>query len=277
VRFASAIIPAIAIVLCMNRLAYGGAWTQDAGKGQIIISQSYYQTTKFRDNSGRKQSQAKYQKHEFNPYLEYGLYDGVTVGANLFLQHASQLPGGTNLEPNNYNYGIGDSEFFIRTRLWQQDGFVLSAEPMVKLHSPFSFDKQPAIGSNHPDTGVTFSAGYGFSAYGLNHFANIDLGYRYRFGKEKDQIKFAASLGVSVHEQLMIMPQIFVTRRTDSGNSGAAYVESSSNDYNLTKLQLSAIYKMDEQTSWQLGGFYHAHARNTGTGNGLMLAWWRRF
>ena len=265
-RFHLSVVAVIAAMLPIA--AYAGAWTQDAGKGQIIINGLYYNTDRLYNNQGNKTSQTTYTKYELNPYLEYGWTDDITVGANLSLQRADQS--------SNTNWGFGDSEFFLRKRLWQQDGFVLSAEPMIKLPSPEGARETPQLGGSHPDAGLGLSAGYGFSAWGLNHFANLDAGYRYRFGQPENQIKLAGTLGIATAPRWMIMPQLFATYRANTPST-VTFTQSSGDDYNLVKLQLSTVYQLQDDLSLQAGGFSHAEGKNVGAGSGLFMAVWKKF
>ena len=246
---------------------YAGAWTQSAGKGQMIVNGLYYTTDKLYNNTGNKASQARYSKYELNPYFEYGLTDSITAGANLFFLRADQA--------TQDNWGVGDSEFFLRARLFQSAGFMLSVEPMVKLPSPEGSNETPQLGSRKPDAGVGLSAGYGFSAWGQNHFANIDTGYRYRFGDPEDQIKLSGTLGIGVNDRWMIMPQAFATLRTIKP-AIASFTQSSGDDYNLVKLQISTIYKVSDETSLQFGVFSHVGGNNVGAGDGIILSLWKK-
>lgn len=248
--------------------AHAGAWTQPAGKGQVIVTGLYSSADSFYNTTGSKQSQATYRKFELNPYLEYGLTDRVTLGANLSLQRASQS--------NDTNWGVGDSEFFARFRVAQLRGFVISMQPLVKLPSPESSNASPALGGRHPDAEMGASLGYGFDLFGQHHFANLDSGYRYRFGDPKDQLKLAATAGFSLTPQWMVMPQFFLTRRM-SAPASAGFTQSSGDDYNENKLQLSVVYKLDERWSLQAGAFTNLRGKNIGDGDGAILSVWRSF
>src|SRR5690606_13927381 len=169
------------------------------------------------------------------------------------------------------------SEFFLRKRLWQKDGLIISAEPMVKAPALIAYDDFPQVGNNRADIGLTLSGGYSFKALGQYHFANLDTGYRYRFSKQKDQIRIAATVGINLDNQWTVMPQLFITRRTSSPAVGPAFNENPANDYNLTKVQLSSIYKMWDDTALQVGGFYHVDARNSSLGGGVLISLWDFF
>jgi len=271
-RRSSGIFCAVAF-LAATPHAYAGAWTQDQGRALLILSGNYYAADRMWDNFGRKQSQPSYSKYELNPYMEYGLWEGVTLGTNLSLDRTYQQ--GTGGSAAQSNWGIGDSEFFLRQRLWQGSGFIVSAEPMIKLPSPESGSSQPRLGSSHPDAGIGLSAGYSFSALGRNHFVDIDSQYRYRFGSPRDQYKFAATLGIGFTSRLTLMPQMFATYRA-SPPKIASFTQSASDDYDLTRLQLSAVYQLREDVSLQVGGFSDISGRNAGIGRGALIALWKR-
>jgi hypothetical protein len=250
--------------------AFAGAWTQARGEGRAIITGSYYGATDFYTNHGSRQSQPRYSKYELNPYIEYGLYDDVTLGANLSLQRAAQqVPGGAE----QTNWGVGESEFFLRKRLYQHGGLVASVEPMVKLPTPDS-GGVPKLGGPHADVGLGGSVGYGQALFGYNHFANVDTQYRHRLGAQHDQVRISATLGVGVAPQWVLMPQLFMTYRMAES---ATFTQSTADDYNLTRLQLSGVYSMTEDTRLQAGAFADVDGKNAGVGRGVLFSVWKNF
>ena len=264
----------IIIALSCASPAFAGAWTQKAGSGIFIVTAGTYTADNYFNNSSHKQPQPQFSKYELNPYLEYGWTDSTTLGANLLLDRAHQDGGPGSTGHTNWN--LGDSEFFLRSRLWQKDGFVLSAQPMIKLPSPESGHAQPPIGGIYPDAGFGLSGGYGFPAWGLNHFMNVDTQYRYRFGAPHDQVRLDITAGIGVTPKWMLMPQLFQTWRTAS-SPAAPFTNSPANDYDETRLQLSAVYRWRSETSFQFGAFDDVAGKNTGTGHGVLVALWRNF
>ena len=233
-------------------LAFAGAWTQAQGNLHLITTASFYH------------------QYELNPYVEYGLRDDITIGGSVELQHLHQSTFGV---PGNSDWGVGDSEFFVRKRLWNEGGFVASLEPMVKLPSMESSALNPRIGNQNYDAGLGGSLGYGFSALGLHHFADIDTQYRHRFGNRNDQLRVSATLGLAMTPRWMLMPQAFLTYRAGV-NGQSVFTQSSSDDYNLTRLQLSAVYDVSDKVRVQFGGFADVDGKNTGMGKGLLVALW---
>jgi len=267
---------AIAIfIYFFSEKSFAGGWTQKAGQGLYIQNFSFYYTKNYFDNLGKKKSlNGYYNQFELNPYLEYGATDWLTIGANVFLQRASQ--NNTSLGSPQTNYGVGDSEFFSRFRIWKNDQFSFALEPMVKLPSLTNKNSQPQIGSKNYDTGITFSGGYSFKAYGRNHFADLDIGYRKRFGTPNDQLKLAGTIGFSLSKKWVVMPQIFITSRLKS-NVPSAFTQASGNDYNLTKIQLSAVYKITDKQAVQAGLFSNVAGRNISDGSGIILSFQSNF
>ncbi len=254
--------------------AYAGAWMQAPNEALVILSSYAYQSNQRFDNSSHRVHQPNYTQVGLNPYVEYGLREDITIGANLFFIRAAQ--SGAPAQRGQSNFGIGDSEFFLRKKLWQKDGFALSLQPFIKLPSPQSSTSDtPKLGSSHPDLGASLSGGYGFSAFGQNHFIEITPQYRYRFGPQRNQLNAAATLGVHVTEKWMLMPQLFLTSRT-SERANATFTQSSADDYDATRAQLSAVYDLRKDVSVQFGGFTDLNGRNAGRGQGILFALWKR-
>lgn len=263
------------LLLAIPDMALAGGWTQKYGAGLYIQNISYYRSSHYFDSAGKKQKLlGNYNKYDVNPYFEYGARDWLTLGANLSLQKLEQKV--TSGSVAQVNYGVGDSEFFARTRLWHGNGFSFAAEPMIKIPSLRSAAATPQIGSKNYDAGLTISGGYCLKAFELYHFANVDLGYRKRFGQPKDQAKLAATIGISLSPRVVLMPQAFVTSRLGTPRN-ATLTQSSGDDYNLSELRLSVVYKFDEKLAVQVGGFRNVAGKNVGSGNGVLLSLQKSF
>lgn len=256
-------------LLIISSNVYASGWTQKSGHGLLINNFSYYSTSHYFDANGdRKPLNGNYTKYEMNPYIEYGISDNTTIGANIFLSRVFQK--NTIASSNATNYGLGDSELFIRHRIWQGNGFSFAVEPLIKLPSLQKYTIEPKVGSTTFDAGLTTSSGYSFKAFEKHHFANIDISYRHSFGPLSDRVKIDTSVGFSVSEDLILLPQLFITSRLSSAISPSN--NTSADNYSLRKLQLSAIYKLTPDFSLQAGVFSNISGRNTGGGNGGLFA-----
>jgi protein XagA len=142
---------------------------------------------------------------------------------------------------------------------------------MVKLPSLDKHSEQPQIGNRNFDAGITFSGGYSFKAFNLDHFVNLDAGYNHRFATPHDQLKFTATAGFSISKKTKILTQFFSTLRLINPNQ-PAFTQSSADDYDLSRLQISGLYKIDDTISLQVGGFSNIAGQNIGSGAGSLIS-----
>lgn len=259
------------------------AWTQEVGHCFFSKSFGFYETTNFIRDNGKDQPQPRFTKYELNFYGECGWRDGVTLGINGFLQSLeagfkeSYPDLGFELSGTNSNYGLVDPEIFARIRLWEQDGWTLAFQPMLKMPSFYLNGGNPRGGTDDFDIEPRLQLGYGFDAFGKHHYVRLDGGYRKRMGDWQDQWKLEATLGVALTENLTLMPQLFITERAEG--KGGSFIASSgvNQEYDLTKGQISFIYQITPAVGVQIGGFTHLHARNTGDGDGVIAGLWYQF
>jgi len=264
----------LACIACLlSDFALAGAWTLPVGKSQAIVTLSGYRSTRLHDNNGDSRAQPTYEQLEQNIYVQHGLRDWLTLGGSLYLDAVRQeQPAGGS----DGNMGVADSEWFAVARVHQQGAWVASLRPFVRLPRLLTAEDTPAIGSSHVDLGLEILNGWGFDAWGQHHYIDTALGYRYRDGSARDQLTFQATAGLRVLPRVTLLPQLFLTYRT--GNfSTPSFTQSPRDDYNLIKLQGSALYHWDERTAFQFGVFDHVDGRNTGTGSGVILGVWRNF
>lgn len=239
------------------------------------MNTTYYRADDYYDNSGNRVSQETYSKIDASPYLEYGLNQDWTIGAQFSFQNVWQNDVATG--DLQSNAAMGDSEFFARYTAWREGNTVVSLRPFVKLPSPAATDNTLAIGSKYPDAGFGVAAGYSFTLYGLKSFADAELAYRYRYGAPSDQLHFNPTLGVHAADRWQALAQIFTTWRMDKSPTPLPFTNAAGNDYDLATTQLSVLYEYDTNYSLQAGLFHTLSGKNTGRGHGVVLSVWRNF
>ncbi len=251
--------------------AWAGAWTQPEGKSQLITNFSFYKTTeKFSEDDGERQATPRFTKYEINPYYEYGWRDGITLGGSTFLQRLRQRGEDGQTEDNE---GIGETELFARFRVWEDGPAIVSVQPLIKLPPVYRDGDGPKAGRREHDVELSLLGGYGFSWLGQDHYLGLRGGYRRRFGLIGDQWKFDAELGLRYDEHWMLRPQLSVTGKGDDADLQFFSV-SGQNNYDLTRLQLVANYRISERYTVEFGGFKHIGGDNTGAGGGVMTSLW---
>ncbi|MCH2546130.1 MAG: hypothetical protein MK052_00770 [Alphaproteobacteria bacterium] len=262
------------------------AWTREKGTWFSANSINYYSSNNFIDDNGNAIAHPNFTKWEWNGYVEYGLEDDTTLGGNAFIHAVSTekqfytATSNTVQRETATNYGLADTEFFIRHRLWQGTWLnrdtVISVQPLIKLPSFYADASTPRSGTDNFDAELKLQLGYNFTLYNRNHFVLIDLAYRKRFGDWKDQLKSDATLGLTMSDNTMLLLQNFTTLRAQNDNS-PANPNTLANDYDLVKSQASLVYRFAPNKRIQFGGFMHTKARNTGSGEGVIISLWQEF
>lgn len=261
---------ALFLLSTFSSSAHAGAWLQPEGKGLAVAQASRYKTSHYFDSVGNQQSQQPFTKYELNPYLEYGWSDSTTIGANLFLDYATQPQATTAGTIDGSNYGLVDSELFSRGKLYESDGVIVSYQPLIKLPSLFEKDTLPKTGSNAWDAEISLFGGYGFALFGEHHFAETRIGYRHRLGEREDQLKLDAKLGVSLSREWQISPALYYTTATQN-SVPTTFSQNGTQDYDLLKGELSLAYTPEGNYKYLASIFSHLSGQNTGAGAGAMF------
>lgn len=275
----------LAVLPFLPSICHAG-WTQDEGHWFTAQQAAYFQTSHFIRDDGRKVKRPEFRKYEYNSYFEYGWQDGTTIGANLFLQKLEADDEQFNVATTSLetftrtNFGLGDSEIFLRQRLWEGAFFgnhaVFSIQPLIKFPVFYEDGEQPQSGTDAFDGELRLQGGYNFSFWDRQHFAKLEVGYRKRGGEWQDQLKMDATLGFSLGGGFTIMPQMFITQRTEGAGLSSQSL-SAANDYDLTVGQVSILYDIAPATTLQLGVYSRLAAQNTSDGEGITCALWYRF
>lgn len=266
----------VIINLCCGQ-ALASAWPQEENKWFVANNFLYYQTDTFVDKNGIDSKVGEFQKYEFNPYIEYGLSRSSTIGANIFLDYLTQPTGGIIGNPEQNNYGLGDTEIFFRQKIYETGAATFSVQPLLKFNGDTTSSSFPEIGSKGVDMELRWLGGYKFGEHKSN-YANAEIAYRTRLDDDlSDQVRVDAKAGFLLAPSLTVEAASFNTFATSFKATSASGSITQSADYDLSKFQLSAIYKYQDDVNFQLGGFTDLHSRNTGDGSGGIVSIWHNF
>lgn len=277
---------AVFVWLGFHADAAQAAWTREQGSWFTAQTLTTYYTDRFVGTNGIRRPQPNFRKQEWNSYAEYGWRDDTTLGMSLFTHRveAGRLrynPILTRIERDSEkNYGLADSEFFLRQKLWQGNIYGLDAhvslQPLVKLPSAYLDAGAPRSGTDSFDVEMRLQSGISFPLYDRHHFLAADIAYRKRGGAWRNQIKADVSLGMTLTDRVMLLSQFHLTERPN-GTANPATSSATVNDYDLWKAQASLVLRLTDSTRVQFGGYKHIYARNTGDGEGLIFSVWREF
>lgn len=299
----------ILIVLLCNNSASAAAWTQKKGSGQIILSLSNYGSSDYFDSNKKSQSSnVSFNKLEFNPFIEYGFSDDLTIGAtptiqlwrfdkenassNIFDFRQCGIFNGSNT--TQVNATMIETELFIRKKLLDKNNFVLSAQPLIKTPCIYIQNGNVQLLENTTDIELRLLAGYGFKwdpdllfgsvrrpFSGQHHFMDFEVAYRKRNSQFSDQIKFDTTLGFRARNNLLFLGQVFSTFSTGDEpirgvfSNGQLLVEK--DDFYTAKAQISAIQQVTNDTSLQISFFKEILGKNAGDGSGALVSVWYGF
>jgi hypothetical protein len=257
--------------------ARGGAWTFAEHSGQLILTTLYYQAEHtFTRGGGRRafDHDGSFTKWEFNPYLEYGLRNDVTLMASIFLREVEF----TNRFGGDRNFGLADPELALRYRLSAPESrTVWSIQGLVKLPVATS-SATPPLGNEQTDVEARLLVGRGFSIGGHGAFWNVEGAFRFRDEAPADEVRLDATLGYDVTPNWLVLGQFFglkgVGNSSPSASPGNPSLET---DYDLYKAQVSVVYRIAPSIRLQVGYLRDLAGRNTGAGQGALFALWLRF
>lgn len=257
--------------------AWAGPWTPRRGHGQVIVNVSFYETHEEFDRDGERDRfdfDGRFSKLEVNPFLELGVTDRLALLVNLFAsrQAFDNEFGGLS------NAGLGDSELGLRYRLSSPDRpLQIALQGFVKFATA-ERGGEVSLGNRQFDADLRLVLGGSIGKSARPPFWTVEGGYRWRDDGPADEVRLEGTFGVHISSRVMLMGQLMSTigmRNADAfDHEGNPTL---SPDYDLHRLQGSAIFRVSPRMRLQAAGFVHAFGRNTGAGGGALLAAWVEF
>lgn len=250
------------------------AWTQKAGEGLAIVKLGGYESNRYWDNGSHRRRSPIYRKLELNPYVEYGVTDRATVGANAFLLRVEQEGGGNNS-------GVSDVELFGRYRLHTDGWDSWSAQALLKIPAGYDKDEVVPLGAGQFDVEGRLLYGrggvYESSGGQKSWYYDVEIAYRKRMGEPADEFRIDWSAGWRPRPAWTLefkQENIFAASHdaTTPGTLAGRW-----SDYDLHKATLGAIYQISRTLFGNAGLTHDLAGRNAGQGTAPFIAVWKRF
>jgi hypothetical protein len=257
----------LSIILAIPVLSLAAAWTSPEGETNIFNSFTYYETAHFLDQDGKSIPQAKFLQYTYNPYIEYGLENDLTLGASPLFEYQT--------EKGDQSSAFYGSDIFFRKKLYEDGAQVFSLQPQITIPGLYNGSALPQIGAKVFANELRLLHGYGFAALDQNHFTDLEIAYNKRYGAN-DQVEFDATLGLRFTEDLLLLNQIFSTFSTQAVKTNRIAI-TGSNDYNLVKMQFSLVKEIFPDVSVQAGLSRNIWGENTGGGGSMIFSLWYKF
>jgi hypothetical protein len=263
--------------------AYGGAYLEPEGQGQLIVTTTFSNASKAYDSRGRLIRTPSYRKFETRNYVEYGALDWLTLigesnymnfrGASSPLDHLSLLideaKAGAPLSLKGADgpryTGLGVGALGARVCLYQSENYVVSVEASLRAATPTArvfLDMRDELQGD-----ARLQVGRTFEVFGLPGFYDAQIGYRWR-GQSGDELRADVTTGLRPFGRLLLLAQSFTAATL--GKPRAEYMYSQ-------KFQLSAVYEVMQNVSVQIGALAALQGVNSSAERGVVSALWYRF
>jgi hypothetical protein len=256
-------------------LAYAGAWTQDAGHGQIIVSASYFETSHVFSSNGQIEPfgyGGRFQQIQINPYLEYGLTSRNTLVVNFWAQHLHYADQYHDLN----SIGMGDVEVALKRRLNSPDSPLVVSGQVLMLFPAYSATTTPAPGNHQED--FEGRALVGRRIPWRNAYWDAEAAYRFRNGAPADEFRAEGAVGFNAFARTQFIGQFYAIKSMQNGEpltlNGNPNAQS---DFDLYKSEISLVFRVHPRTRIQAGWVDAFSGRNTGHGSAAVVALWRSF
>jgi len=275
------LVRALAVFLLFSALfpasAHCGAWTQDAGHGQIIVTSSLFRTSTAFDQSGNRQlfsDDGRFRQSTLSSYFEYGL----TSRNTFILNTTAPFLDFTNQYGKQTSAGLGDMEVSLKRRLNPVESPWAFSGQLTVMFPAYSATRNPAPGNHQEDVEVRFMAGRGATVAKRHLFWDAEVAYRYRSGAPADQVRSDGTVGMDLTRRLMVMGQFFAIKGLRNGEPLTANSNpNAQSDFDLYKYQPSVVLTLGHGSRLQFGWNNAFSGRNTGRGPATILALWKTF
>ena len=245
--------------------AAAGAWTLDAGTGQLLVTTSASSASQAFDGARSLQSTPSYNKFEPGMLIEYGAADWLTLMLLPSLQHVDIAPP-VGAQRN----GLGYTEFGGRAKLYDFDSWVLSMQATLRMPGTTDSSNPAGFGYTDRQEDVRVLLGHSFSIGTLPAFIDFQAAQRFRGGGAPDEFRADFTFGIQPQSNWLLLAQSFNVLSEGAGSWGPP-------SYDYYKLQFSAVYQLTPAWALQFGAFTTFMGRNAIQENGIVLGAWYRF
>ena len=249
------------VVLATPALA--GPWLPKAGSGQLITATI---ATYSDDGFESIPNPAGLPRFTLCTHFEIGATDDVTIIVDAALQRFS--PGDLNFGTSGYR--LDKAMVGLRVPIARWRSTVLSFEGVFGTDAVYDNTPHSIFASTRGAAEARFMLGQSFTLFGLDSFAALEAGGRWRAGPPADEALLDVTLGVAPTQRSLLVFQSFSTLSIDGA-------EAPYSRYLLSKAQASAAYRLYGNVWLQAGGFASVAHVHTGAERGALVSFWWKF
>ena len=245
--------------------ALAGAWTLPKDEGQAIAGAIYTKSTHAFDDQGNAQPIPTYDKLDVELLFEYGATDWLTV---LLSPEILSIDIAAPINADSTSPGYLD--FGARARLWSDATSVVSVQVIGSLPGMHDDDNPAEIGNTDAELDLRLLYGRSFTLANCPAYVDAQLAYRFRFDDPSNEVRIDLTLGMRPHPRFALIAQSFNTISDGTANDIFE-------DGREHKVQLSAVWNLNENWAVQLGGIATVAGEDALRERGVVAAVWRRF
>ena len=252
-------------LMTCSTMAFAGAWTQDEGKGELIVTTTAMQASQVFTSGSTLVPIPHYTKAESQALIEYGVTSWFTAMLGPSLQHVDIPPpfGGVR-------DGLGYTDIGGRAKVWSNESWVVSVQGLLRVNGTNDKRNPAAIGYTDPELELRGMIGHSFKVETLPAFVDVQVAQRFRLGGPPDEFRADVTFGIRPVEKWLLLAQSFNVISEGAGTWGFG-------SFAYYKLQLSAVYALTPTLSLQLGAYSTYWGRNALQENGMVAGAWYKF
>lgn len=260
---AAAIVATCALV---PPAARAGAFTLKPGETKLFATSQFTSGDEYFDAKGDKRPRGRYTKIDHQLYGEYGALDGLTAFGSIAYQ-TIRLKDAVTHERE----GLGRSEVGARLRVFERDGWIVSAQGSAVFAGAKESAKLAVVGETDDQADVRGLVARSFEAFGKQAFVDVGAGYRIRGGDPADEWRVDATVGIRPIERVLLMAQSFNQIGTARWSGPFALKQ------RIHKVQFSGVYELSETMSVIAAGLFSPFGRDSLNERGGTIGLWLRF
>lgn len=248
------------ILAALPGTAIGAAWTRDSGEFLFVVPTTYFYADEQFDDDGDRVDRPRFEQFEVSPYMEYGLTDFLTAGAQPKYRWVDIETANGDVSNN----GLAETDAFLRLRLWESGEAAFSIQGLAKIPiEPDEGDPAP-LGRDQVDGEIRVLFGNRHPVGFGKIFYNAELGYRKRWEDPSDQVHADGFIGWTGGPWTFLVQSLNTIGLSD--DEDGVEVLTAQPDFTRYAVQLAAAYRVSETFSL-VGGASTAYAgTNIGAG-----------
>jgi len=199
-------------------------------------------------------------------YLEFGLNDKWLTSFKINYAISTIRAQGIGVR----NSGITEIEGRLQRLILKGKRHVTSLSLGISQNDSAGGGARPQLQSEGIDSEIRLLYGRTHLTKPVKIYSTAEFAYRRRFGSAADQLRGDGQLGISPHDRVLILVDLFSNFSLRNEDEGGA-------DFDVIKIQPSLAFRYYRDWHIQVGSNFEINGRNLPLGNGVFINFWTLF